>query len=91
VRAEHDAIVLAITDDGRGFGRAQTSGGRGFANIRRRARKLGGYAQFLSEPGQGSTVRVRVPYRGATEEATPQPPAASLALPGEATAGATPG
>jgi signal transduction histidine kinase len=57
-------VVLTVADDGRGFvsGRGE-DGGLGVANMRERARQLGGTFELDSRPGRGTTVRVVVPFR----------------------------
>lgn len=54
-------ILVEIRDDGRGFTPAQATGGRGLENIRRRSDEIGARVEFISEPGKGSMVRVRIP------------------------------
>jgi signal transduction histidine kinase len=66
-----DGFVLSIKDDGRGFdsgsgsgtGRPHgSSGGRGTPNLLQRMAQLGGTAEIDSQPGQGTRVRLRVPW-----------------------------
>lgn len=60
-------VELTVTDDGTGFdvpaalAAARRSGCLGLTSIRERAALLGGTAAFLSAPGQGTSVRVRLP------------------------------
>jgi ligand-binding sensor domain-containing protein/two-component sensor histidine kinase len=62
-------LVVAIADDGRGFkveepltnGRGAGMGGQGLASMQRRAKALGGSLKINSEPGQGTTVTLKVP------------------------------
>jgi PAS domain S-box-containing protein len=61
VHRKGKAILLEIRDDGRGFKPAEASGGRGLENIRRRTDEIGAQVEFISEPGTGSIVRVRIP------------------------------
>jgi signal transduction histidine kinase len=61
-----DDVQLSIQDDGRGFdvARALAGGDRaawGLLGIQERAALVGGAAELLSKPGQGTTVRVAVP------------------------------
>ncbi len=59
---EDDAIVLAISDNGRGFDPQQTAGpGMGLTNMRFRAEKMGGRLEITSSPAQGTTIRCRIP------------------------------
>jgi signal transduction histidine kinase len=54
-------VFLQVTDDGRGFSPAEVTWGNGLGNIARRALGIGARAEFLSEPGAGSTIRIRFP------------------------------
>jgi two-component system NarL family sensor kinase len=62
-----NGIVLTIQDDGRGFdpkrakGRKRERGGLGLANMRERARALGGGCEVQSTPKEGTRITVRVP------------------------------
>lgn len=62
--------VLAITDDGIGFDPAGPHKQKSFGlvGMRERALAVGGEASILSEPGWGTTVRVRVPITSMQEE-----------------------
>lgn len=58
----HDDLVLRVTDDGVGFDDSGSVGpGMGLANLRTRARGLGGTMELRSAPGEGTTVEVRFP------------------------------
>jgi signal transduction histidine kinase len=68
VSLHHDeegaAALLEVDDDGRGFDLAVASGtGRGLGNLRARAARLGGRAEIVSVPEEGTTVRVAIPVR----------------------------
>lgn len=71
-----DEVVVSVRDDGPGFaaerlGDAEREGRLGVAqSIRGRLRDLGGSAAFLSAPGQGTEVELRVPRQrtGAKED-----------------------
>jgi signal transduction histidine kinase len=54
-------IALEVRDDGRGFaaGEAQPSGHFGMTGMRERAAAIGGTLEVTSEPGAGTTVRLR--------------------------------
>jgi signal transduction histidine kinase len=56
-------VRLEISDDGRGFdvGRAGERHGMGLDLMRERAAELGGALEVTSAPGDGTTVRVRLP------------------------------
>jgi two-component system sensor histidine kinase DevS len=54
--------VLEIDDDGRGFDSEPTrKGGMGLANLRDRARAMGGEVHVNSSAGEGSTIQIRLP------------------------------
>ncbi len=54
--------VLEIADDGRGFDSGVPSaGGQGLPNLRERAEALKGSMEIETTPGQGTTVRIRLP------------------------------
>lgn len=55
-------LVLQVVDDGVGFETTEISqGGMGIANMRTRARGLGGNVQIESRTGEGTKVEVRYP------------------------------
>jgi signal transduction histidine kinase len=63
----NESRALTVTDDGKGF-RSESIGGLrglGLINMRERARQLNGTFELTSEPGQGTTVRVTIPFRRA--------------------------
>jgi len=68
-------VALSIHDDGRGFSveqamaRADGRAAWGLLGIHERASLVGGVAEIISQPGQGTTVRVRIPdpFREATD------------------------
>ncbi len=55
-------LQLEIEDDGRGFDTGLNSNGIGLQAMRQRAEKLGGSFEVESQAGQGTKVRVCVPY-----------------------------
>ncbi len=60
----HDPYVeLNIADNGRGFDpeAVKDQGGMGLTSIRERTESLGGKVLFVSKPGEGTQVQVRVP------------------------------
>ena len=65
VERDSDTIMLAVADDGVGFGSGSSAavGHVGLATARRRARAAGGELSVHSVPGTGSTVVVRIPPR----------------------------
>jgi signal transduction histidine kinase len=67
VWVEDEMLVLEIVDDGHGFEPriVEHRGGMGLASMAERASQMGGTLGIQSAPGQGTTVRVRVPVPGA--------------------------
>lgn len=55
-------LVITVIDHGRGFDPATASEGMGLQNLRSRAKKTGGETTILSRPGEGTTVRVVLPF-----------------------------
>jgi signal transduction histidine kinase len=60
VWADGTKILLAVSDDGKGFDPAKMTGGHGLLSMRNRAQSLGGDLVIESEPGQGSRVRLTI-------------------------------
>ncbi len=54
-------LVLAVTDDGKGFVEAEASDSLGFLGMRERAQVCDGILEISSSPGNGTTVTLRVP------------------------------
>jgi signal transduction histidine kinase len=64
LRDEAEGLVLEVVDDGLGFdvtARESLEGHFGIRGMRERARRLGATMAIDSRPGDGTTVRVRVP------------------------------
>lgn len=57
-------LVLEVSDDGQGYDPAKTPAGMGVVNMRERADHLCGTVEIGSVPGQGTTVRVEIPFLG---------------------------
>ncbi|MGO8673417.1 MAG: DUF4118 domain-containing protein [Capsulimonadaceae bacterium] len=64
---EADGVVLSVVDDGRGFDAGQANAGSGFGltSMRERCERIGAELDIKTEVGQGTCVRVRLPW---TEE-----------------------
>jgi PAS domain S-box-containing protein len=60
LRTEGEDLIAEVTDDGRGFGPEAEPGG-GSKSMRERVAAVGGQLQIESEPGRGTTVRLRAP------------------------------
>ena len=56
-------LMLKITDNGRSFDPARTSGGHGLASMKYRAQSIGGELEILAQPGQGTDVTMHAPLR----------------------------
>lgn len=54
-------IALTIEDNGRGFSRAQETGGIGIAGMRERTRLLGGTCSITSASSEGTRLEFRIP------------------------------
>jgi signal transduction histidine kinase len=68
IRAEGTSLDITVLDNGRGFdphGMAN-AGGLGLASMRARVERLGGALTMRSQPGEGTTVAVRVDSREAS-------------------------
>lgn len=69
-----DGVTLDVRDDGRGFDATRVpSGGFGLVAMRERIEALAGTLHVESEPGRGTAVSARLPFRAA--EVSPQAPA----------------
>jgi signal transduction histidine kinase len=67
LKAEHDAIIAEIQDDGEGFdvqgvtATYESRGSLGLVNMRERAELINGVLAFDSHPGKGTTITLAVP------------------------------
>ena len=66
LRAESEALVAAVIDDGRGFHSASTRTGVGLVGMGERVEGLGGKIEVSSRLGEGTKVTVKVPLGGGT-------------------------
>lgn len=57
----YGALILKISDNGRGFDPAVRSGGIGLENIKRRANLFAGHFKLITAPGKGCSVTVNIP------------------------------
>jgi signal transduction histidine kinase len=62
-----DAVLLRLTDDGRGFDANSASDGLGLAGIRARVSSMGGELSIRSAADSGTTISVTVPRYSATD------------------------
>jgi signal transduction histidine kinase len=67
-----DAVLLGLTDDGRGFDASSAFDGLGLAGIKARAASIGGRLSISSSAGSGTTIEVSVPH---SAPPTPRQPA----------------
>jgi signal transduction histidine kinase len=76
-------LVMEVQDNGRGFDlsaiiESGAERGLGLAGMRERASLVGGQLEIQTRPGQGTTIRVRIPWRflekAASESAGDLPP-----------------
>ena len=56
-----ESLIMIIEDDGIGFNPAHAIKGNGLSNMKERAGLLGGTFSVESEPGKGTTIRVKIP------------------------------
>ena len=61
-----DAVLLRLTDDGRGFDANSAFDGLGLAGMRTRVSSMGGQLSIRSAAGSGTTISVSVPHSAAT-------------------------
>jgi PAS domain S-box-containing protein len=62
LRSDTDALTMEVADDGEGFDPSRSYPGHfGLPSMRERVQSRGGELQIESRPGEGTTVRVRVP------------------------------
>ena len=63
LRIERGAILLKLTDDGRGFRTSNGGGGHGLESMKHRAETFGGELAVTSVVGQGTTLELKVPLK----------------------------
>lgn len=89
VKPDGDSVELVLRDDGVGFDTSspQPEGHYGLTMMRERAHVVGGTLELVSAPGQGSTIKVRIPtswlqVEGPEPEPAELPPVQADASPG---------
>jgi signal transduction histidine kinase len=55
------SLLLRIKDNGSGFDVSQPSDGNGLESMRGRAGRLGGDLELATQPGEGTTLKIRIP------------------------------
>jgi PAS domain S-box-containing protein len=68
LRMDDEAILLEVTDDGRGFDPGSARAGVGLSAMRERVEGLDGKIEIRSRPGEGTKVTVMVPVGGGTPD-----------------------
>ncbi len=68
ITVENDQLILAISDDGRGFDLSETSGGLGLQSIRERAAALNAQLAITAEADGGTQIEVCLPVNHSEEE-----------------------
>jgi len=65
LQSTHEAVRLSVKDDGQGLGREGNSnpspGHYGIIGMKERASQIGADLEWISEPGSGTTVSLRLP------------------------------
>lgn len=62
------AVILRVTDDGKGFELSEDKAGSyGLNNMRERAAEVGGTLKIVSLPDQGTRLEIKVPFEGKEE------------------------
>lgn len=64
LKQDRDAIMLSVSDNGKGFDKFATTGTKklGILGMNERALMMGGVFETISEPGKGTTIRVKIPF-----------------------------
>src|SRR5207248_506729 len=69
LRRSGDALVLTVTDNGKGLSDAKTGTGLGLVGMRARSRSADGTLTVSSSPGKGVTIRAEILVKGKTDVA----------------------
>ena len=67
LRTDDRAILIEVSDDGRGFYPGPARAGIGLSAMRERVEGLGGKIEISSRPGEGTKVMVRIHPAGGTQ------------------------
>ena len=66
LRTDDQALLIEVSDDGRGFDPESAMAGIGLSAMRERAEGLGGDFEVRSRPGRGTEITVRIHPAGGT-------------------------
>jgi two-component system sensor histidine kinase UhpB len=61
LRAQEDALVLTVTDDGRGLRAGESTSSQGIRGMRERAMLVGGTLEIDSRPERGTVITLTIP------------------------------
>ena len=64
----HGKLCLSVTDDGEGFDTTNAKNGNGLHNMQKRALELNGEIFMDSKPGEGTTIKLVVPFKEVYED-----------------------
>jgi signal transduction histidine kinase len=66
IQTHEGAVILNVTDDGKGFDRETVTleGRMGLSNMHARAERLGGILKIESKIGSGTTISLHIPQQG---------------------------
>jgi hypothetical protein len=78
LRYLEDALLLRITDDGRGAAAASDGAGHGLTGMRERVAIYGGWVQAGPRPSGGYQVTARLPLTPSAPASTPAPVSPTL-------------
>ncbi|HEX4877340.1 MAG TPA: two-component regulator propeller domain-containing protein [Chitinophagaceae bacterium] len=58
----HHQLILEVSDNGKGFDKATADSGNGLSNMQKRADAMGGKLQIKTIKGEGTTVKLAIPF-----------------------------
>jgi NarL family two-component system sensor histidine kinase LiaS len=62
LRSDGEVLTLIVEDDGRGFSPNNVTSGMGLNSMKERAHSLGGSLDVESVPGEGTSIRAKIPF-----------------------------
>ncbi|MEO7984435.1 MAG: ATP-binding protein, partial [Bacteroidota bacterium] len=68
LQSDAEYIILTVSDDGKGFDRANYIKGLGFSNVSNRASLFNGKVEIESSPGNGCKLSVIIPLENGTAD-----------------------